>query len=233
MLKEEQPTPMPPVQLTTQQVLQNQEMVGLFPCSNEGCICVYKSYTALEKHIFFEECELQERAPLLDRAKTLSHHKLLEVARPVISSEYRPGETSATSSLTRDWALKTTKSSRRSNEAQRNYLGEKLQIGQHTGHKLDLTVVARNMRNAKKSDGTRFFQPDERRRHRSKLTFLGKPRHCATITMLTVTTKGLRERSNLLLYTPDGSPRDGTCSPGHQRSFESLWHGAPKQAQQA
>ena len=175
MLKEEQPTPMPPVQLTTQQVLQNQEMVGLFPCSNEGCICVYKSYTALEKHIFFEECDLQERAPLLDRAKTLSHHKLLEGSRPVISSEYRLDETSATLSLTRDWALKTTNSSRRFNEAQRNYLGEKLQIGQHTGHKLDPTVVARNMRNDKKSDGTKLFQPDERRRHRSKLTFRGKP----------------------------------------------------------
>ena len=230
MLKEEQPTPIPPVQLTTQQVLQNQEMVGLFPCSNEGCICVYKSYTALEKHIFFEECDLQERAPLLGRAKTLSRHKLLEGARPVISSEYRLSETSVTSSssLTRDWALKTTKSYRRFNEAQRNYLGEKLQIGQHTGHKLDPTVVARNMRNAKKSDGARLFQPDERRRHRTKLTFRGP-----TITMLTVTTKGLRERSNLLLHTPDGSPRDGTCSPSHQRSFESVWHGAPKQAQQA
>ena len=147
--------------------------------------------------LLFEECDLQERAPLLDRAKRLSHHKLLEGASQVISSEYHLGETSATSSLTRDWALKTTKSSRRFNEAQRNYLGEKVQIGQHTGHgKLDLTVVARNMRNAKKSDGTRLFQPDERRRHRSKLTFRGKPRHCATITMLTVTTKGLRERIN-------------------------------------
>ena len=153
---------MPPVGLTAQQVGQDQETLGLFHCSNDGCIRIYQSYAALEKHLSFEKFDLrEERAPLLDRAKTLYHHKLLEGARPIISLEDRSGEASATSSLTRGWALKTTKSSRRFTEAQRNYLGEKFQIGQHTGHKLDPTVVARDMRYAKKSDGTRLFQPDD------------------------------------------------------------------------
>ena len=44
--------------------------VGVFQCPSKECIKVYQRYSALEKHLSYEKCELlPERAPLLDHAK--------------------------------------------------------------------------------------------------------------------------------------------------------------------
>ncbi|KAK3738101.1 hypothetical protein QZH41_013835, partial [Actinostola sp. cb2023] len=42
------------------QVKEQQLSVGLFQCTNEGCIKVYQSHSALEKHVLYEKCELRE-----------------------------------------------------------------------------------------------------------------------------------------------------------------------------
>ena len=48
--------------------------VGVFQCPSEGCIKVYQRYSALEKHLSDEKCELlPERATLLDQAKERYH----------------------------------------------------------------------------------------------------------------------------------------------------------------
>ena len=37
--------------------------VGVFQCPSEGCIKVYQRYSALEKHLSYEKCELLQREP--------------------------------------------------------------------------------------------------------------------------------------------------------------------------
>ena len=64
-------------------------------------------------------------------------------------------------SLLEGWALKPTKKSTRFSEAQRKYLEEKFNIGQQTGHKQNPEQVAKDMRFAKKSDGSRLFSSGE------------------------------------------------------------------------
>lgn len=73
------------------------------------------------------------------------------------------GETSSAdrTSLPEGWALKSTKRSARFNEAQKTYLQEKFTIGQESGYKQDPETVARDMRSAKKQDGSRLFSTDE------------------------------------------------------------------------
>jgi len=140
--------------------------VGVFQCPSEGCIKVYQRYSALEKHLSYEKCELlPEKATLLDQAKEMYHLKLTEGRSAGATSHDErtvPRELAAnTSQLARGWALKQTKKSGRLSETQKKYLNEKFSIGQQTGHKVDPLSVARDMRYAKNAMGNRLFTRDE------------------------------------------------------------------------
>ena len=132
---------------------------GLFQCPNEGCICVYQTYNALENHTFGGKCDLREERTLLDRAKVIYNTKLAE-GTDVISTECESSQSTRDPPV-KGWALKTTKSSKRFSEAQRSFLDRKFNIGQETGHKLNPASVAKDMRYAKKLDGIHLFQADE------------------------------------------------------------------------
>ena len=139
--------------------------VGVFQCPSEGCIKVYQRYSALEKHLSYEKCELlPERAPLLDQAKEMYHLKLIEGrSAGATSHEERavPREVAAnTNQLARGWALKQAKKSVRLSETQKKYLNEKFSIGQQTGHKVDPLSVAHDMRYARNAEGNRLFTRD-------------------------------------------------------------------------
>ena len=140
--------------------------VGIFQCPSEGCIKVYQRYSALEKHLSYEKCELlPERATLLDQAKEMYHLKLKE-GRSVGATSHDertvPREVAAnTTQLARGWALKQTKKSGCLSETQKKYLNEKFSIGQQTGHKVDPLSVARDMRYARNTEGNRLFTRDE------------------------------------------------------------------------
>ena len=108
--------------------------VGVFQCPSEGCIKVYQRYSALEKHLSYEKCELlPERAKLLDQAKERYHLKLTEGRSADATSQDErtvPQEVAAnTNQLARGWALKQTKKSGRLSETQKKYLNEKFSIG--------------------------------------------------------------------------------------------------------
>ena len=141
--------------------------VGVFQCPNEGCIKVYQRYSALEKHLSYEKCELlPEIAPtLLDQAKEMYHLKLTEGRSAGATSHDEktvPRENIAnTNQLARGWALKQSKKSGRLSETQKKYLNEKFSIGQQTGHKVDPLSVAHDMRYAKNAAGNRLFTRDE------------------------------------------------------------------------
>ena len=139
---------------------------GIFQCPNEGCIKIYQTYSALEKHLSYGKCELcPERATLLDLAKQMYHVKLTEGTSAGATSH--DGKAAAQESVTdtnqhaRGWALKQTKKAGRFTETQKKYLDEKFNIGQQTGHKLDPVSVARDMRYAKNADGNRLFTRSE------------------------------------------------------------------------
>jgi hypothetical protein len=120
---------------------------------------VYQTYNALENHTLGGKCELREERTLLDRAKLIYHAKLAE-GTDIISTECESSQSTRDPPV-KGWALKTTKSSKRFSEAQRSFLDRKFNIGQETGHKLNPASVAKDMRYAKKLDGTRLFQADE------------------------------------------------------------------------
>ena len=63
--------------------------------------------------------------------------------------------------LSEGWALKTTKKSARFNEAEKKYLEGKFNFGQQTGRKQDPERVSKDMRFAKKADGSRLFSSNE------------------------------------------------------------------------
>ena len=136
--------------------------VGVFQCPSEGCIKVYQRYSALEKHLSYEKCELlPERAILLDQAKERYHLKLTEGKSPGATSHDErtvPREVATnTTQLVRGWALKQTKKSGCLSETQKKYLNEKFSIGQQTGHKVDPLSVAHNMHYARNAEGNWLF----------------------------------------------------------------------------
>ena len=134
----------------------------LFSCPNEGCVKVYERYSSLEKHMSFGKCEMiPEKETLLDKAKITYHTLLQDGDSSARAFAARETQKMDGVSLPEGWALKTTKKSARFSEAQRKYLEEKFNIGQQTGHKQNPEQVARDMRFAKKADGSRLFSSDE------------------------------------------------------------------------
>ena len=59
------------------------------------------------------------------------------------------------------WALRGAKKTVRFNENQRQYLDDKFEIGQESGHKADPEMVSRDMRYARTEKGQRRFTVDE------------------------------------------------------------------------
>ena len=59
------------------------------------------------------------------------------------------------------WALRGAKKTLRFNENQRQYLDDKFEIGQESGHKADPEMVSRDMRYTRTEKGQRRFTVDE------------------------------------------------------------------------
>lgn len=134
----------------------------LFTCPNEGCVKAYQRHSSLEKHLSFGQCKMvPERHTLLDVAKMRYHALLVEGASAAVSGALE-GDTSETvNTLPEGWALKAGKTATRFSDAQRKYLEEKFNLGQATGQKQDPATVSRDMRFAKKMDGSRLFKREE------------------------------------------------------------------------
>ena len=108
--------------------------------------------------MFFGKCRMMpEKETLLDKAKKTYHAILQEDVSSTNVLEARAVETTDGVSLPEDWALKLAKESTRFNEPLKKYLEEKFNLGYQTGHKQNPEQVARDMRLAKKTDGSRLF----------------------------------------------------------------------------
>ena len=135
----------------------------LLSCPQEGCVKMYQRHSSLEKHLLFGQCKLvPEKDTLLDISKKKYHALLVEGSSVAVSASLEQGRTSENaSSLTEGWALKTAKKATRFSDAQKKYLEEKFNLGQATGQKQDPNTVARDMRFAKRMDGSKLFKRDE------------------------------------------------------------------------
>ena len=134
----------------------------LFSCPNEGCVKMYERNSSLEKHVSFGKCRLMsEKETLLDKAKKTYHALLQEDTSTAKALEARAVEAKDGFCLREGWALKTAKKSARFNDAQKKYLEEKFNLGQETGYKQDPEKVSKDMRLARKVDGSRLFSADE------------------------------------------------------------------------
>lgn len=136
----------------------------LLTCPNEGCVKMYQRHSSLEKHLSFGQCKMvPERHNLFDLSKKKYHDLLVEGASAAVSAVLEQlGDTSESAdTLPEGWALKTTKKATRFNDAQRRYMEEKFNLGQATSQKQDSATVVRDMRFAKKMDGSKLFKRNE------------------------------------------------------------------------
>ena len=135
----------------------------LLTCPNEGCVKMYQRHSGLEKHLLFGQCKMvPERCTLLDLAKKKYHALLIEGSSEAVSAALGQGDIAVSAStLPKGWALKTTKKFTRFSDTQKKYLEEKFKLGQATGQKQDPINMARDMRFAKKMDGSKLFKRDE------------------------------------------------------------------------
>ena len=124
---------------------------------------MYQRHSGLEKHLLFGQCKMvPERCTLLDLAKKKYHALLVEGSSEAVSAALGQGDIAvSTSTLPKGWALKTTKKFTRFSDTQKKYLEEKFKLGQATGQKQDPINIARDMRFAKKMDGSKLFKRDE------------------------------------------------------------------------
>lgn len=136
---------------------------SLLPCPIEGCTRTYQRYHNLERHLLFGKCKLvSEKYTLLDTAELAYADKVQEgfTTQPTLAAP-TTAEVSSEPPLVQGWALKCTKKAIRFNENQRQYLDNKFQIGQESGHKVDPEKVSRDMRYAGKDNGERRFDLEE------------------------------------------------------------------------
>ena len=135
---------------------------GAYPCPQDGCIRVFQRISSLERHLWFEKYTTSlERLSLLDLAKTEYASILCEGITPMPTLPSMATRTGISSAAQEGWALRETKKAYCFNEKQRRYLEAKFNLGQTTGRKLDLDIVAKEMRQALGSDGKRLFKPSE------------------------------------------------------------------------
>jgi hypothetical protein len=88
----------------------------LFACPVEGCVKMFQRYTSLDNHLQYGRCTLkQEKESLVDRAKMQYQEKLLEsqAPQPFLQPAKATSLANSHTSLTRGWALKTTKKTTR------------------------------------------------------------------------------------------------------------------------
>ena len=128
-----------------------------FACPQEGCVRVFQTLSALDKHLSLEKCTKSlERHSLFDLAKIGYQSRLEEGVGvvPTITPELteRSSETACEGR-----ALRAAKKSYRFSSKQKEYLDAKFEIGRVTGRKLNREFVARQMRRAQGEDGKRLF----------------------------------------------------------------------------
>ena len=136
---------------------------AIYTCPEDGCTKVFQRHSALAKHLSAEKCiRSLEKHTLLDLAK-LGYQQILEEGIGVVPTlrAISMVNKQGTAILTEGWPLRPTKRAYRVSEKQKDYFTAKFNIGESTGRKVDASLVARDMRRARGSNGKRLFKSSE------------------------------------------------------------------------
>lgn len=145
---------------------------GLFSCPEPGCVKQYITMGRLEKHIAAEKHSFQDVSePLGDKVIKKWAEQFQQVTSENLSSQLEnklsslrlTEDLSVTTHqvLQKGWALKVPKRATRFPDKVRNYLQEKFDVGNATGHKADPLQVSIDMRCARDELGRRLFAASE------------------------------------------------------------------------
>ncbi|KAI8490860.1 hypothetical protein Bbelb_312790 [Branchiostoma belcheri] len=137
---------------------------SIFPCPEDSCIRVYKTFKGLEEHIAVGKHRRRlERETLLDKAK-LKYAERLEQgpsAVPHVEPSLQLEAKRNTPCPQQGWALRSPKKPVRFTIKQKTYLDRQFLLGETTGKKLDPVTVSREMRKACDSQDQRLFRVTE------------------------------------------------------------------------
>ena len=170
-LAAELPGPAKPVRSSEESGVEDRDC-GLFSCPEPGCVKQYITMGKLEKHIAAEKHSFQDVSePLGDKVIKKWAEQFQQVMSENLSSQLEnklsslrlTEELSVTTHqvLQKGWALKVPKRATRFPDNVRNYLQEKFDVGNVTGHKADPAQVSVDMRCARDELGRRLFAASE------------------------------------------------------------------------
>ena len=145
---------------------------SLFSCPEPGCVKQYITMGKLEKHIAAEKHAFQDVSePLGDKVIKRWAERFQQATSENLSSQLEnklsslriTEDLSVTTHqvLQKGWALKVSKRATRFPDNVRNYLQEKFDLGNATGHKADPVQVSIDMRCARDELGRRLFAASE------------------------------------------------------------------------
>ena len=141
-----------------------------FACPEEGCIKVYQSFAALQRHLDVVKHLIRlERETQYDQV----NRKWAETCQS-LAGGYLQSMPSTSAAATADqpdnqnvvsseegWALKKVRNAVNFSESVRNYLREVFLLGEETGHKANPGDVATRMKGLRDSNGKKRFQKKE------------------------------------------------------------------------
>ena len=141
-----------------------------FSCPEEGCIKVYQSFAALQRHLDVGKHLIRlERETQYDQVKRKWAETCLSLAGGYLQSV--PSTSAAATSDQPDsqnvpsteegWALKNVRNVVNFSENVRNYLREVFLLGEETGHKASPGDVAMRMKGLRDISGKKRFQKKE------------------------------------------------------------------------
>jgi len=140
-----------------------------FACPEEGCIKMYQSFSALQKHLDVGKHLIRlERASQFDEIKKKWAETCESLAGSYIqalpstsAAIEQPDDQSGTPSAEEGWALKKARRAVHFTEKARNYLREVFLLGEDTGKKSNPTDVATRMKSLREDSGKKRFEKRE------------------------------------------------------------------------
>ena len=162
-----------PVGSTAESVDEDRDC-GLFSCPEPGCVKQYITVRRLEKHIAAGKHAFQDVSePLGDKVIKRWAEQFQQATSENLSSQLKNklfslrltedlNVTTDRQVLQKGWALKVPTRATRFPDKVRNYLQEKFDVGNATGHKADPLQVSMDMRCARDELGRHLFAASER-----------------------------------------------------------------------
>ena len=141
-----------------------------FACPEEGCIKVYQTFAALQRHLDVGKHLIRlERETQYDQVKrkwaetcqSLAGGYLQSVPSTSAAATVEQPHSQNVPSTEEGWALKKVRNPVNFSENVRNYLREVFLLGEETGHKASPGDVAMRMKGLRDSSGKKRFQKKE------------------------------------------------------------------------